>query len=91
MPLSQRLAEQAKWEREDAEREARLAAERARNGIPAPAPEPEPEKTEELPPGHWIGAFWEGLKQHPGITQAHQQSSSSEPAHAPADDEGNLK
>lgn len=89
MPLSQRLAEQAAWEREEAEREARAAAERARNGIPA-VTAPEPEKTEQLPPGHWIGAFWEGLKQHPGITQAHQQSS-SEPAHAPADDEGNLK
>ncbi|MCF2434102.1 hypothetical protein LV779_00145 [Streptomyces thinghirensis] len=29
MPLSQRLAERAKWEREDAKREARQAAERA--------------------------------------------------------------
>ncbi|MFK4800463.1 ATP-binding protein [Streptomyces sp. MPA0124] len=93
MPLSQRLAEQAAWEREDAEREARQAAERARKGIPAPA-EPESEQDKDqggLPPGHFIGAFWEGLKQHPGTTRAHQQSSSSEPAHAPADDEGNLK
>ncbi|WP_121746015.1 ATP-binding protein [Streptomyces sp. E2N166] len=90
MPLSQRLAEQAVWEREDAEREARQAAERARNGFPA-EPEPEPVKDEGLPPGHFIGAFWEGLKQHTGSTQAHQQSSSNEPAHAPADDEGNLK
>ncbi|MFH8978944.1 sensor histidine kinase [Streptomyces sp. NPDC017890] len=92
MPLSQRLAEQAVWEREDAEREARLAAERARNGLPVAAdPEPGPKKDEGLPPGHFIGAFWEGLKQHSGSTQAHQQSSSNEPAHAPADDEGNLK
>ncbi|GAA3961979.1 ATP-binding protein [Streptomyces marokkonensis] len=92
MPLSQRLAEQAVWEREDAEREARLAAERARNGFPVAAdPEPGPKKDEGLPPGHFIGAFWEGLKQHSGSTQAHQQSSSNEPAHAPADDEGNLK
>ncbi|MDX3411205.1 ATP-binding protein, partial [Streptomyces sp. ME02-6977A] len=93
MPLSQRLAEQAAWEREDAEREARQAAERARNGIPAPA-EPEPAQDKDqggLPPGHFIGAFWEGLKQHPGSTRAHQESSSNEPAHAPADDEGNLK
>ncbi|MGW0815178.1 sensor histidine kinase [Streptomyces viridiviolaceus] len=91
MPLSQRLAEQAAWEREEAEREAREAAERARNGFSvSEEPEPEKEKAEELPPGHWIGAFWEGLKGHPGITQAHQQSS-NEPAHAPADDEGNLK
>ncbi|MFC8101092.1 sensor histidine kinase [Streptomyces sp. NPDC057363] len=92
MPLSQRLAEQAVWEREDAEREARLAAERARNGFPVAAdPEPEPKKDEGLPPGHFIGAFWEGLKQHSGSDQAHQQSSGNEPAHAPADDEGDLK
>ncbi|MCG8969790.1 sensor histidine kinase KdpD [Streptomyces sp. CL12-4] len=87
MPLSQRLAEQAVWEREEAEREAREAAERARNGIPV-APEPEPVDT--TPPGQWVEAFWEGLKQHPGLTQAHQQSS-NQPASAPADDEGNLK
>ncbi|MES4832462.1 ATP-binding protein, partial [Streptomyces anthocyanicus] len=71
----------------------RQAAERARNGIPAPA-EPEPAQDKDqggLPPGHFIGAFWEGLKQHPGSTRAHQESSSNEPAHAPADDEGNLK
>ncbi|MGC9377140.1 sensor histidine kinase [Streptomyces sp. MH13] len=92
MPISQRLAEQAIWEREEAEREARQAAERARNGFPVAAdPEPGPKKDEGLPPGHFIGAFWEGLKQHSGSAQAHQQSSSNEPAHAPADDEGNLK
>ncbi|MCF2434103.1 roadblock/LC7 domain-containing protein, partial [Streptomyces thinghirensis] len=35
------------------------------------------------PPGHFIGAFWEGLKRHTGSTQAHQQSSSNEPAPRP--------
>ncbi len=94
MPLSQRLAEQAAWEREDAEREARRVAERARDGVPAPAgPHAAPKKEDQgLPPGHFIGAFWEGLKQHPGTTtQTHPQSSSNAPAHAPADDEGDLK
>ncbi|MFV0136974.1 sensor histidine kinase [Streptomyces sp. HMX87] len=89
MPLSQRLAEQAKWEREDAEREARQAAERARNAAWS-TPEPEPEKEEdETPPGLWVEAFWEGLKGDPDPNAFTQPP--NEPAHAPADDEGDPK
>ncbi|MEU9556703.1 sensor histidine kinase [Streptomyces fumanus] len=91
MPLSQRLAEQARWEREDAEREARAAAERARTAWAASRPETEPEaeQTEEPPPGQWVAAFWEGLRSAPNPNAfAHH---AQEPAHTPADDEGDLK
>jgi signal transduction histidine kinase len=92
MPLSQRLAEQARWEREDAEREARAAAQRARTAdwtTSEPESEPEEEQEEEPPPGQWVEAFWEGLKSapNPNAFAHHPQT----PAHAPADDEGDLK
>ncbi|MFG3103835.1 sensor histidine kinase [Streptomyces sp. NPDC048182] len=87
-PLSERIAAEAAWEREDAEREARQAAERARRATLTPA-EPEPEPAPAPPPGQWVGSFWEGLRAHPELTQAFQQPT-TEPAHTPADDEGNL-
>ncbi|WP_320778736.1 ATP-binding protein [Streptomyces sp. CRN 30] len=92
MPLSQRLAEQAAFERAEAEREAREAAERARAAAwstPAPAPEPEKPQDEEDPPGLWVEAFWEGLKGDPDPDAFTKPP--HEPAHAPADDEGDLK
>ncbi|GAA4825571.1 ATP-binding protein [Streptomyces ziwulingensis] len=89
-PLSQRLAEQAVFERAEAEREAREAAERARDAAwNTSGPEPEKEPEEEPPPGLWVEAFWEGLKGDPDPDAFTQPP--HEPAHAPADDEGDRK
>ncbi|WP_030418093.1 MULTISPECIES: ATP-binding protein [unclassified Streptomyces] len=86
-PLGRRLAEQTVHEREDAAPETHEAAVRPRSGAPlGPAPQAPP--AEEPPPGQWVEAFWEGLKGHPDL---YAQQTANEPAHAPADDEGNLK
>jgi signal transduction histidine kinase len=88
-PLSRRIAEQAAAEREEAERAARAAADRARNAAWS-RPEPEPvQEVEEPPPGLWVEAFWAGLKGDPDPHAFTQPP--NEPAHAPADDEGDLK
>ncbi|MEV6172030.1 ATP-binding protein [Streptomyces sp. NPDC051954] len=84
IPLSQRLAEQAAFER--AEQEAREAG-RAGESVWTTAPGPE-EKDEPVP-GQWVEAFWNGLKRDPDPTASAQPT--NEPAHAPADDEGDLK
>jgi hypothetical protein len=44
---------------------------------------------EEPPPGLWVEAFWAGLKGDPDPHAFTQPP--NEPAHAPADDEGDLK
>ncbi|WAZ20572.1 ATP-binding protein [Streptomyces cinnabarinus] len=85
-PLSERIAQQAKIEREDQERVARGEKPRWGDAI-KPAPEPEPE--DDTPPGLWVEAFWEGLKRDPDPSAVRQPT--NEPAHAPADDEGDLK
>ncbi|WP_210586556.1 ATP-binding protein [Streptomyces sp. GESEQ-35] len=88
IPLSQRLAEQAAFERaEQAAREAGGA--RQSPWTAAPEPEPEPEEKDEPVPGQWVEAFWNGLKRDPDPTAPSQPT--NEPAHAPADDEGDLK
>jgi signal transduction histidine kinase len=94
MPLTQRYAEQAAYERAEAEREAREAAERARNArwsTPEPEPEPERKPDDEPLPGQWVEAFWEGLKGDPAPAPDAFTQPPHEPAHAPADDEGDLK
>ncbi|GAB2855465.1 ATP-binding protein [Streptomyces deserti] len=103
IPLSQRLAEQAAFEK--AEREAAERA-KARRGWSAPEPEPEPEpepakKEDDLPPGVGFEAFWEGLKQglEPGVhptdftrnPTAYLHLLNDDPTHTEADDEGDLK
>ncbi|MEV5431286.1 ATP-binding protein [Streptomyces sp. NPDC052701] len=98
IPLSQRLAEQAAFEK--AEREAAERA-RARPGWRAPEPEPEPEKKDDLPPGVGFEAFWEGLKQglEPGVhptdftrnPTAYLHLLNDDPVRTETDDEGDLK
>ncbi|MFI8188960.1 sensor histidine kinase [Streptomyces sp. NPDC085946] len=99
MPLSQRLAEQAAFEK--AEREAAERA-RARQGRRAPEPEPEPvRKEDDLPPGVGFEAFWEGLKEglEPGVhptdftrnPTAYLHLLKDDPAYPEAEDEGDLK
>ncbi|MCM1975498.1 sensor histidine kinase KdpD [Streptomyces sp. G1] len=84
-PLSERIAQQAKHEREDQERIAR--GEQPLWGTVKADPEPAPE--DDTPPGLWVEAFWEGLKRDPDPNAFRQPT--NEPAHAPADDEGDLK
>ncbi|MGW0913632.1 sensor histidine kinase [Streptomyces sp. NPDC002784] len=86
-PLSERIAQQAKLEREDQERIARGEKPVWGDAIKPPAPEPAPE--DDTPPGLWVEAFWEGLKRDPDPNAFRQPT--NEPAHAPADDEGDLK
>jgi hypothetical protein len=85
IPLSQRLAEQAAFER--AEQAAREAQQTTR-WTPQPEPEPEPEVQQE-PPGQWVEAFWNGLKRDQDPTAITQPT--NEPARVEADDEGDLK
>ncbi|MER6675959.1 ATP-binding protein [Streptomyces sp. NPDC000983] len=84
-PLSERIAQQARIEREDQERVAR--GEEPLWGTIKADPEPQPE--DDTPPGLWVEAFWEGLKRDPDPSAFRQPT--NEPAHAPADDEGDLK
>ncbi|CAL9568969.1 hypothetical protein SUDANB6_04821 [Streptomyces sp. enrichment culture] len=89
-PLSRRIAEQAAAEREEAGLAAREAAGRVRDGAwSASRPKPGPAAEEEPPPGLWVEAFWEGLKGDPDPNAFTQPP--NEPAHAPADDEGDPK
>ncbi len=44
---------------------------------------------DDTPPGLWVEAFWEGLKGDPDPNAFTQPP--NEPAHAPADDEGDTK
>ncbi|MDL5200542.1 ATP-binding protein [Streptomyces sp. ALI-76-A] len=81
--LSQRYAEQAAIEQ--AEREGRPTVWSTVQRDPEPEPEP---KAPEPPPGLWVQAFFDGLKR-PSPTTPTQPT--DEPAHAEADDEGNLK
>ncbi|GAB2748856.1 sensor histidine kinase [Streptomyces bullii] len=106
IPLSQRLAEQAAFEK--AEREA---AERAKQSRPAwspPEPEPEPVPlidiemmTGDRAPGKGLEAFWEGLKEglEPGVHPTDFTRNptkylyliNDDPAPSQAEDEGDLK
>jgi signal transduction histidine kinase len=80
-PLSQRIAEQAAIEK--AEREGRPTV------WSTPRPEPEPEqKKEEPPPGAWVEAFWNGLKDKPDPLTLQPRT---KPARAEADDQEDLK
>ncbi|MBD0837956.1 sensor histidine kinase [Streptomyces sp. TRM68416] len=85
-PLSQRLAEQAAIEQAD--REAIARGEKPVWGDPDAAPEPKQDE-DDTPPGLWVEAFWEGLKRDPDPNAFTQPTTDS--AHAPAEDEGDLK
>ncbi|MER6684176.1 sensor histidine kinase [Streptomyces olivaceoviridis] len=63
IPLSQRYAEQAAIER--AEREGRPTIWSQRQAEPEPEPEMDPERKKlmERPPGMWMEAFWDGLRE----------------------------
>ncbi|MGW5494844.1 sensor histidine kinase [Streptomyces olivaceoviridis] len=63
IPLSQRYAEQAAIER--AEREGRPTIWSQRRAEPEPEPEMDPERKKlmERPPGMWMEAFWDGLRE----------------------------
>jgi signal transduction histidine kinase len=79
-PLSQRLAQQAAIEREEREKGYSVWS--------TPKPEPEPEEKDDTPPGAWVGAFFEGLKDYPDITQAATPTAEpTEPVRDGADDE----
>ncbi|WP_328367776.1 ATP-binding protein [Streptomyces sp. NBC_00457] len=84
IPLSQRLAQQAAFERAEA-----AAREAGQPTVWSREPEPEPEEKDEPAPGQWVEAFWNGLKRDQDPTAPTQPN--NEPAHAPADDEGDLK
>ncbi|MEV5439233.1 ATP-binding protein [Streptomyces sp. NPDC052682] len=105
IPLAQRLAEQAEFEK--AEREAAERA-RARSGWSEPEPEPEPEPMFDIAkmqaddaPGKGLEAFWEGLKQgiEPGVHPTDFLTNpdkylyliNDDPAPTQADDQGDLK
>ncbi|WP_199835776.1 MULTISPECIES: sensor histidine kinase [unclassified Streptomyces] len=62
-PLSQRYAEQAAIER--AEREGRPTIWSQKQAEPEPEPEIDPERKKlmERPPGMWMEAFWDGLRE----------------------------
>ncbi|MET8564150.1 ATP-binding protein [Streptomyces flaveolus] len=62
-PLSQRYAEQAAIER--AEREGRPTIWSQKKAEPEPEPEIDPERKKlmERPPGMWMEAFWDGLRE----------------------------
>ncbi|MEV0172413.1 ATP-binding protein [Streptomyces sp. NPDC050803] len=85
-PLSERLAEQAAIERAD--REAIARGEKPVWGDPDAVPEPKKDE-DDTPPGLWVEAFWEGLKRDPDPNAFTQPT--TDPAHAPAEDEGDLK
>ncbi|CAM5711135.1 MULTISPECIES: sensor histidine kinase [Streptomyces] len=63
VPLSQRYAEQAAIER--AEREGRPTIWSQKQAEPEPEPEMDPERKKlmERPPGMWMEAFWDGLRE----------------------------
>ncbi|MGW3464024.1 sensor histidine kinase [Streptomyces olivaceoviridis] len=63
VPLSQRYAEQAAIER--AEREGRPTIWSQKPAEPEPEPEMDPERKKlmERPPGMWMEAFWDGLRE----------------------------
>ncbi|MFF8907453.1 sensor histidine kinase [Streptomyces olivaceoviridis] len=63
IPLSQRYAEQAAIER--AEREGRPTIWSQKQAEPEPEPEMDPERKKlmERPPGMWMEAFWDGLRE----------------------------
>jgi hypothetical protein len=84
IPLSERLAQQAAFERAEA-----AAREAGQPTVWSREPEPEPEEKDEPAPGQWVEAFWNGLKRDQDPTAPTQPT--NEPAHAPADDEGDLK
>ncbi|MES4890760.1 ATP-binding protein [Streptomyces sp. NPDC096012] len=103
-PLSQRYAEQAAIER--AEREGRPTIWSQTRSEPEPEPEVDPERKKllERPPGMWMEAFWDGLREGmpEGATASeltdftlnptkylHLLNDSDGPAEG--DDEGNLK
>ncbi|MEW2511656.1 ATP-binding protein [Streptomyces sp. NPDC046870] len=72
-PLSQRYAEQAAIER--AEREGRPTIWSQRKAEPEPEPEMDPERKKlmERPPGMWMEAFWDGLREGmPPDTPTHE-------------------
>ncbi|WP_258055727.1 sensor histidine kinase KdpD [Streptomyces sp. Ru62] len=72
-PLSQRYAEQAAIER--AEREGRPTIWSQKKAEPEPEPEIDPERKKlmERPPGMWMEAFWDGLREGmPPDTPTHQ-------------------
>ncbi|PAZ12750.1 ATP-binding protein [Streptomyces sp. SA15] len=81
--LTQRYAEQAAIEQ--AEREGRPTIWSTAKREPEPEPEPE-DKAPEPPPGLWVQAFFDGLKNPSKYTQP-----TNEAAHAEADNEGDLK
>lgn len=81
--LTQRYAEQAAIEQ--AEREGRPTIWSTAKREPDPEPEPE-DKAPEPPPGLWVQAFFDGLKNPSKYTQP-----TNEAAHAEADNEGDLK
>ncbi|WP_208611365.1 ATP-binding protein [Streptomyces bungoensis] len=103
-PLSQRLAEQAAIER--AEREGRPTIWSQTRAEPEPEPEIDPERKKlmDRPPGLWVDAFWDGLRQGmpEGATASELTDFTRNPtaylhliddsaAPTEADDEGNLK
>ncbi|MEV5385086.1 ATP-binding protein [Streptomyces sp. NPDC052721] len=72
-PLSQRYAEQAAIER--AEREGRPTIWSQKKAEPEPEPEMDPERKKlmERPPGMWMEAFWDGLREGmPPDTPTHE-------------------
>ncbi|MGW2032020.1 sensor histidine kinase [Streptomyces sp. NPDC001356] len=72
-PLSQRYAEQAAIER--AEREGRPTIWSQKKAEPEPEPEIDPERKKlmERPPGMWMEAFWDGLREGmPPDTPTHE-------------------
>nr|WP_124443666.1 ATP-binding protein [Kutzneria buriramensis]WKX07787.1 ATP-binding protein [Kutzneria buriramensis] len=81
--LTQRYAEQAAIEQ--AEREGQPTIWSTAKREPEPEPEPE-DKAPEPPPGLWVQAFFDGLKNPSKYTQP-----TNETAHAEADNEGDLK
>jgi hypothetical protein len=87
IPLRERYAEAARIAAEEEAAAAAASAAPSWGTAPA-APKQEQEKKEkEKPPGHWVEAFWEGLKRDPDPNASTRKNQAA----AEADDEGDLK
>lgn len=87
IPLRERYAEAARIAAEEEAAAAAASAAPSWGTAPA-APKQEQEKKEkEKPPGHWVEAFWEGLKRDPDPNASTRKNQAA----SEADDEGDLK